>query len=154
MPRRILVDLNGLVRESVGLLGRDLTRLRVTLVLSLSEADPTVYAERLQLQQVIVNLVSNAAEAMAVGDRSDRQLSISTQRRNRESVVVITDTGPGIDASVRDHLFRPFTTTKPDGMGLGLSICESIITRQGGRIFADSGSERGASFVFVLPASE
>jgi len=151
-PKRRLVDLNDLVRESVELIRRELTRLLVDLELMLSEVAPTVYAERIQLQQVVINLVLNAAQAMATTGQSDRRLCISTLESDGEGVVAVSDTGPGIDASVKSRLFRPFTTTKPDGMGLGLSICENIISRQGGRIYVESRSEGGAKFVFALPS--
>lgn len=153
-PKRQVVDLNLLVKESVDLVRRELARLHVDIELVLSHKAPTVYAERLQLQQVIINLVLNAAQAMATTGRNDRRVSISTGHSDGEGAVAVSDTGPGIDASVRSRLFRPFTTTKTDGMGLGLSICESIVSRQGGRIYVDTRSERGAKFVFALPSGD
>jgi two-component system, LuxR family, sensor kinase FixL len=126
---------------------------REHLVVSRLQLDPAadaVYADRVQIQQVLVNLIRNAVDAMA--DSQRRELTISSQRLENGSVQVsVTDTGSGISDDFRERLFQPFMTTKAEGMGVGLSISRSIIEAHGGRIWADANPKGGTVFHFILP---
>jgi signal transduction histidine kinase len=114
-----------------------------------------VEGDRVQLQQVILNLVLNAAEAMTAVDNGARDLLISSeQSRTNGILVTVRDSGPGIDPEHIERVFDAFYTTKPSGMGMGLSICRSIIDAHGGRLWADANEPRGAAFQFTLPGSE
>ena len=105
--------------------------------------------DKVQIQQVILNLIRNAIEAMQETDR--RELTISTEQVDRETVEVrVTDTGPGIAPSIAAQLFQPFVTTKPQGMGVGLSISRTIIESHGGRLWADANPEGGTVFRLTL----
>lgn len=111
--------------------------------------DATVLADRVQIEQVIFNLMRNAVEAMAKAPR--RELRVSTARRDGHIIVSVSDTGPGIPAEVSDRLFQPFVTTKPDDMGVGLSICRMIVNAHGGELWFDDALPPGATFHFKLP---
>jgi signal transduction histidine kinase len=114
-----------------------------------------VEGDRVQLQQVILNLILNSAEAMTAVEKGARDLLIcSEQNRTNGVLVTVRDSGPGIDAEHVERVFDAFYTTKPSGMGMGLSICRSIIDAHGGRLWADVVEPRGAAFQFTLPGSE
>jgi len=118
------------------------------------EAMLSVRGDRVQLQQVVLNLILNGVEAMSSVGEGPRQLSISAELANNHGVIVaVRDSGPGIDPEHLDLVFKPFHTTKPSGMGMGLSICRSIIDAHGGRLWAEANRPRGAIFQFTLPAS-
>jgi signal transduction histidine kinase len=113
---------------------------------------PPIQADRVQLQQVILNLIINAVEAMSGASEGPRELLISTARDASTGVLVsLRDSGPGLDPPNLERLFDAFYTTKSSGLGMGLSICRSIIEGQGGRIWAGSNEPRGAVFHFTLP---
>jgi signal transduction histidine kinase len=121
-------------------------------VLELPSGPVSVLADRVQLQQVILNLITNAIEAMRAAPQQSRSLRIGTKHGEADSLLVsVEDSGTGIDAKDRDRIFEPFFTTKPRGMGLGLSICRSIIEAHGGRLWAAPGQLRGTVFQFTLP---
>ncbi len=147
------VDLNEVVREAAGF-ARDSERLNsVSLVLSLQEGLPSVEGDVLHLEQVILNLVFNGIEAME-GSRSEhREIRISTERYDGDRVKVsVQDRGPGINETTRDQMFQAFHTTKADGMGMGLSLCHSIIEAHGGRLWAENCPDgSGATFSFTVP---
>ncbi len=113
------------------------------------EADATVTIDRIQIQQVVLNLMQNAIDALA--DAPQRTLSVSTALSARTVVVTVADSGPGLPAEMVGRLFQAFVTTKPDGMGIGLSICQAIIAAHGGRLWLDPDAEQGATFRFELP---
>jgi signal transduction histidine kinase len=114
-----------------------------------------VRGDRVQLQQVILNLVLNAVEAMSAVEAGPRELLISTERTEANGVLVaVRDSGPGIDPEHVERVFEAFYTTKTSGVGMGLSICRSIIDAHGGRLWADSNEPRGAVFQFTLPGVE
>jgi signal transduction histidine kinase len=118
----------------------------------LAEGLPPVQGDRVQLQQVILNLIINAIEAMRdVGDE-ERELLISTRNEPDGVSVGVRDSGPGFTPAVLDRVFEAFYTTKPGGLGLGLSICRSIVEAHNGRLWASANLPRGASFQFALPA--
>jgi PAS domain S-box-containing protein len=153
--KRVLVDLNQLVREVLALVHGDLLERRVSVYTELSADVPQVMADRVQLQQVIMNLVTNAMDAM--GPLTDRQpiLRVKSEIRGGDSVVVaVEDSGTGIDPEKMDRLFDTFFTTKPDGMGMGLSICRSIIEAHSGRVWASAGTPHGSVFRFELPVKQ
>ncbi len=113
---------------------------------------PAAYIDKVQIQQVLFNLMRNAIEAMA--DSTRREVEIFAARSDGDMVEVrVADTGPGLSAQVRARLFQPFVTTKPDGLGVGLSICRSIIESHGGQLSAEDNREGGTVFRFTLPAS-
>jgi signal transduction histidine kinase len=113
---------------------------------------PPIQADRIQLQQVILNLIVNAVEAMTPPTDGPRDLLISTEKAEPDGVlVVLRDTGPGLSPASMEHVFDAFYTTKPGGMGMGLSISRSIIEAHGGRLWAAANVPRGAVFEFTVP---
>lgn len=146
------LDANAVVREAVALVQREMASHAVSVRMELSSALPRVFGDRIQLQQVLINLIMNGIEAMAeVHDRS-RELAIRSQASGDGAMQVsVSDCGTGISEQAIDRLFTPFFTTKSSGMGMGLSICRSIIEAHGGRLSAISNQERGATFQITLP---
>jgi len=154
-PRKAHFDLNHAIDEVIVLARSAIMRNGVSVQALLSEELVPVEGDRVQLQQVILNLILNAVEAMRSVDGAPRELSISTERRGADEVLVaVRDSGPGIDPEHLDRVFDSFYTTKPNGMGLGLSICRSIVDAHGGRLWADANEPRGAVFQFTLPAAD
>jgi PAS domain S-box-containing protein len=151
-PRRDRLDVNEAIREVIALTHAELQRNGVRLQTRLSGGLPFVLGDRVQLQQVIVNLIVNAVEAMSGASDGPRELTMSSGADDPNDVFVeVQDTGPGLDTVNLDRLFRSFYTTKPDGMGMGLSICRSIIEAHGGRLWATRCEPRGALFQFTIP---
>ena len=149
--KRGVVDLNELATDVGTLLGRDLARNGIVLRTELTKSLPTVIGDRVQLQQVVVNLAMNAIEAMNEDDRGLRELSIRSEMEGSEAVVIaVEDSGPGLPPCDPEELFTAFYTTKQDGVGIGLSISRTIIEAHGGRLWA-SNSDSGAVFLFRLP---
>lgn len=151
---RTLVDINDAIREVLTLLQIELDEHEVLTKATLKEGLPRVMADRVQLQQVIFNLVRNAIDAMsstAAGSRVLRLRSEATE--TGECIVAIEDSGPGIGPETLKRIFEPFFTTKSKGMGMGLSICHSIVEAHGGRLAAASANPRGAIFEILLPLS-
>jgi signal transduction histidine kinase len=125
---------------------------RVAMRTRLEDGLPPVQVDRVQLQQVLLNLIINAIEAMRGAAEGSRELLITTARDGSGSIVVsLRDTGPGLDPTKVDRLFEPLYTTKPEGMGMGLAICRSIVEAHGGRLWATANEPRGAIFQFTLP---
>jgi signal transduction histidine kinase len=150
---RLPLDVNDLVREIIVLMERELQRNRISVELELDEHLPTVQADQVQLQQVLINLITNGLEAMA-GNRRPRILRVKSAIQEPDSVLIsVADTGTGIDPEIVDRIFNPLFTTKSDGMGMGLSICRSIVEGHGGRLWASAGAEGGSVFQFVLPTN-
>ena len=146
------VNVNSVIEDTISLLRHETHRHNISLRTELDADVPSVRADRVQLQQVILNLVMNAIESTASVDREPKRLLIqSTLPRPGELHVSVTDTGPGIDAEHAERLFAPFFTTKPQGIGMGLSISRSIIEAHGGRLWAEKNKPHGAVFQFVLP---
>jgi signal transduction histidine kinase len=156
---RVVLDLNRLIGE---VLGRSLTELQmagVLLKIDLDKTVPPVMGNPVQLQQVISNLVANAIDAMESVTGGDRILHVTTQFcRSGEILVTVQDSGPGLDAVDKERIFEPFFTTKPDGMGMGLMFCRSIVEAHGGRLWTSPGSSPNASpgavFHFTLPGAQ
>jgi C4-dicarboxylate-specific signal transduction histidine kinase len=146
------LDVNDVVREVSALVKRELISHRVSLRTELAPALPMILADRVQLQQVIINLVMNGIEAMqSVTDRPRELVIRSRQDETQQVLVSVTDCGVGISAENADRLFNAFFTTKSGGMGMGLSICRSIVEAHGGRLSASGNVGPGATFQFVLP---
>jgi C4-dicarboxylate-specific signal transduction histidine kinase len=147
------LDVKEVIEEVVELLRGELNSRRVSVRTDLSQDLPQISANRVQLQQVVLNLVMNAAEAMSTLSDGSRVLSISSKLRQSEEVIIaFEDCGPGIDPKNMDRIFEPFFTTKSQGMGMGLAICRSIVDAHGGQLSASPGIAQGAVFQIALPA--
>jgi C4-dicarboxylate-specific signal transduction histidine kinase len=150
-PQKTRLDINDVIEEALLLVQREVLDHRVVLLRDLAPALTPVLGDRVQLQQVIINLVMNGMEAMAsVADRP-RELKILSRREADQVLVAVQDSGVGIDPEHVDRLFNAFFTTKPSGMGMGLSICRSIIEAHGGKLRASRNAGAGATFQFALP---
>jgi PAS domain S-box-containing protein len=154
-PERGQVDVNHAIAEVLALTRDELLRHRVSVQTDLHSNLPTIMADRVQLQQVVLNLVMNGIDAMrAVTDRP-RILTVRSQLNDQGNIVVnVADSGVGLDPANRDRIFESFFTTKPEGMGMGLAISNTIIEAHHGRLWAESGSPFGAVFGFTLPLAE
>ncbi len=151
-PVRRPLNLNDLVEELLPLLAHEVSRQRIRVELSLTPHLPAVPADRVQLQQVLINLLINGIQAMDETPIRQRVLAISTRVHGAGDVMLaVRDAGPGIDTAAAHDLFKAFVTTKTNGMGMGLSISKSIIEAHDGRIWADSDDTPGAVFRFTLP---
>ena len=154
-PRRELLDVNEAIREVIALTQTETQRNAVRLQSRLADALPLVSADRVQLQQVMINLIINAIEAMAGAGDGPRELTILSGIDDaNDAVVEVQDSGPGLDPEKLDRLFQSFYTTKPDGIGMGLAISRSIAEAHGGRLSAAPNNPRGALFRFTLPVDE
>ena len=150
--KRAQVDLNGVIREVLTLLEGELRAHSVLVQTDLLDALPEVSGNRVQLQQVIVNLVMNAVEAMEGVDDRPRLLRLKTELDNNNHVLIrVEDSGPGIDVENIDRIFNAFFTTKPRGIGMGLSICRSIVEAHDGRLWVSPGVDYGSVFQFTIP---
>jgi PAS domain S-box-containing protein len=151
-PRMARVDVNEAVLDITTLARSELLRHGVSLQTQLATGLPLIEGDRVQLQQVILNLILNAVEAMSGIAEGAREMRISTGRRASNGVLVaVRDFGPGLDPQSMDRLFDAFYTTKPDGLGMGLAICRSIVEAHGGKLWATANEPRGAVFQFTLP---
>ena len=153
-PQTAAIDINRAIRHAVELFKEDVLRHQVALDLDLAMALPAVQADSVQIQQVVLNLCRNAMEAMQSCAVGRRHLTVRTRAAGKAVEVRVIDTGPGLPQEVIDDLFEPFVTTKPDGMGIGLSICRSIVVAHGGTLSADSRDGSGTTFIFTLPAAD
>jgi len=147
---RLPLDVDDLIQEALALEQDDLRRHKILVHTAPRVPLPEVYGDRVQLQQVLLNLVTNAIHAMATKDQP-RLLSVSSEASKDGGVLVsIADTGPGIDPHDIHRIFNPLFTTKPDGMGMGLAICNSIVEAHDGRLWVSPNTPRGAIFQFTL----
>jgi C4-dicarboxylate-specific signal transduction histidine kinase len=151
-PRTDSVDLNQAVTEVVELARSAITKDRVSLQIRLAQELCAVKGDRVQLQQVILNLILNAIEAMSSVD-GPRELLISTEQRQTNGLVSVRDSGPGIDSEKLERVFEAFYTTKSSGVGIGLSICRSIIDAHGGRLWIEANEPRGTTFQCTVPSA-
>jgi C4-dicarboxylate-specific signal transduction histidine kinase len=147
------VDLNTATQEVIALTLTELHRANVNLRVELAEALPSVNGDRVQLQQVIMNLILNGMQAMdGVADRA-KELVVATQRDGTDAVrIIVQDAGVGLDAAGAEKLFHPFYTTKPNGMGIGLSVSRSIVENHQGRLWAQRNDGPGATFLVSIPS--
>jgi len=153
-PRKEHLDLNEAINEVI-VLGRSaIIKNGVAVQIRLSEGLLPVHCDRVQLQQVVLNLILNAAEAMGSVEGQPRDLLISTEQHHAGVLVAVRDSGPGIDPTLLERVFEAFYTTKSRGVGMGLSICRSIIDAHGGRLWAEANEPRGTIFQFTLPAAQ
>jgi len=151
-PRTDRLDINEAILEVIELTRGEAVKNGVSVQTDLADGLPLIEGDRVQLQQVILNLLINAIQAMSGDSEGARELLISTARAEPNGLVVaVQDSGPGLAPEVLARLFEPFYTTKPGGLGLGLSICRSIIEAHGGRLWASANTPRGAIFQFTLP---
>jgi C4-dicarboxylate-specific signal transduction histidine kinase len=148
--QKVPVNINELIQDIAALTQRELVRNAVSLRTELASALPPVFGDRIQLQQVILNLVVNAIEAMSGTNRRPRELRIRSERDGDGVLVTIRDTGPGLPLAEPELVFGAFFTTKPDGLGMGLSISRTIIEGHRGRLWATDAGD-GAIFQFRLP---
>jgi PAS domain S-box-containing protein len=151
-PRKDRFDLNGAIREVIELTRGEAVKNGVLVQTELTDNLPLIDGDRVQLQQVLLNLIINAVEAMSGHTGGPRELLISTGKAEMGGVpVTVRDSGPGLAPAALEHLFEAFYTTKPNGLGMGLSICRSIIEAHHGRLWATANSPHGAVFQFTLP---
>jgi C4-dicarboxylate-specific signal transduction histidine kinase len=152
--RRDRVDMNAAIHETIDLIRTEARKNGVSVQTELVETLPTVQGDRVELQQAVLNLIINAIEAMSGMNAGHRELIVSADRTEAGGVLIsVRDSGPGLRPGVQKNLFKSFHTTKPNGLGLGLSICRSIVEQHGGRLWASANAPRGAVFQFVLPSS-
>ena len=153
-PQKDWLNINDIILEVIALARNEMHRNRVSLQTRLSDDVPLLHGDRIQLQQVILNLIINGIEAMNGIDEGRRELIVSTERETNGSnglLIAVRDSGVGLNSENLEHLFDPFYTTKPDGMGMGLAISRSIIEAHGGRLWATLNTPCGAVFQFTLP---
>jgi C4-dicarboxylate-specific signal transduction histidine kinase len=152
-PRSDRFEINEAILEVIALTRGEAAKYAIAVRTRLADRLPLVHADRVQLQQVLLNLIINAVEALTGVNEGSRDLLISTEDADAEGVLVaITDSGPGLTAPNLERLFEAFHTTKPGGLGMGLVICRSIVEAHGGRLWATSNAPRGAIFRFTTPA--
>ena len=151
-PKYKTLGMNELVLRIMELSAPDLVRNGISSLTVPAEPEQHVDGDPVLIEQVLLNLVRNGAEAMAVTPRDERQLRVSVERREADVVVSVSDTGPGLSAAMQENLFVPFFSSKPEGMGMGLNICRSIVELHRGRIWHEPG-KAGCTFKFSIPAS-
>ncbi len=148
------LDLDGVVEEALSLVSRDLARKNITVHCSVDPRPQVVFGDKIQLQQVLVNLLINAAQAMDSAPSPLKTISVSTGLSRRGwAKIVVSDTGPGLTQQSMESLFEAFFTTRHEGMGLGLSICRSIVQAHGGVISASNNACQGAKFKILIPSA-
>lgn len=151
-PREDRVDVNSAIQDVIDMTRTEAMENAVSVRTDLAQGLPLVQGNRVELQQVILNLIVNAVEALKEVGRGVREIQISTTATEANEVLVsVRDTGPGLPPTTLKNLFKAFHTTKPDGLGLGLSICRTIVEAHGGRLWAKADALRGAVFQFALP---
>ena len=154
LPQLQRLNVNEIIREVLALTRSELLRSGVTVRTELAADVPTVLGDRVQLQQLMRNLIVNGIEAMStITDRS-RELLIKSAKHPDGVLIQVQDWGRGLDPKQADRIFEPFFTTKPEGIGVGLAISRSIVEAHGGRLWATPGSPRGAIFQFTLSKAE
>jgi len=151
-PRKDDFEINEAIQETISLNQEALVKNDVSVHTRFAQGLPLVRADRVQVQQVILNLITNAVEAMSGVCQGTRELCVSTGRTNSDDfLVAVQDSGPGLDTQSLDRVFDAFYSTKPRGLGIGLSICRSIIEAHKGRLWASRTEPHGATFQFTLP---
>src|SRR5712691_10785459 len=149
-PERVELDINEIIQEVAILVRNEVTRNRISLRTDLAADLPRVLGDRVQLQQLLINLIMNGIDAMHTLTDRPRELLIKSAKNPDGVLVQVQDSGSGLDPEQIGQVFEPFFTTKPEGIGMGLSISRSIVESHGGRLWAESGS-KGTVFQFTLP---
>ena len=150
-PRKALCDLNAAINEVIVLARSAIMQNGVSVQSRLAKGLSLIHGDRVQLQQVVLNLILNAVEAMGSSKAATRDLLISSEQDNKDILVTVRDSGPGINPAHLERVFDAFYTTKPKGVGMGLSICRTIINAHGGLLWAEANEPRGTVFQFTLP---
>jgi C4-dicarboxylate-specific signal transduction histidine kinase len=153
-PRKEWFGLNEAINEVIVMVRSAIADNRVSVQTRLAEGAFAIHGDRIQLQQVLLNLILNAVEAMGLVEAGARELMVSTEQDRTDVLVAVRDSGPGIDATHLERVFEAFYTTKSGGTGMGLLICRSIIDAHGGKLWAEANKPRGAVFQFSLPATQ
>jgi signal transduction histidine kinase len=154
-PHKIWLDINETVEEIISLTHREVRQNRIVLRTQLSLDAPLVLADRVQIQQVILNLIINAIEALGATRDGPRELLVTTGKDKSERIILtVSDSGVGLDQANLEGIFGAFYTTKREGMGMGLAVSRSIIVAHGGELWASSNEPRGAVFRFTLPIDQ
>jgi two-component system sensor kinase FixL len=149
----VSVDIRSIIDDAMMLVHSDAVLHHVQMSFEVHSDLPRVHGDRVQLQQVVLNLLLNAFDALKRCPASDRQVVVRAERADSRMLkVTVRDCGMGISGDALDKIFRPFYTTRREGLGMGLSICCSIIQAHGGRLWAENNPDRGASFCFTVPA--
>ena len=151
-PERATVPMNDVIGETAALMQQEASRNQVKLDTELAGDLPAALGDRVQLQQVLVNLIQNGIEAMSGITDRPRRLVIRSEKRGDNLLIAVRDSGVGIDPRNDRRMFDAFFTTKPQGMGMGLAICQSIVEAHGGRLWASANEDYGATVQFTLPA--
>ncbi|MFC0401706.1 AAA family ATPase [Paraburkholderia rhizosphaerae] len=151
-PTKERVDMNRAIHEVVELVHGEAIKHGITIRTQLADGLPLIDGDRVELQQVLLNLIINAIEAVSSAGDGPREVCVCDQNTETDAILVcVRDSGPGLGSESAEHLFAPFYSTKPSGLGMGLSICRSIIDAHGGRLWASANEPRGAVFQFTLP---
>jgi C4-dicarboxylate-specific signal transduction histidine kinase len=153
VPQKTALDINEVVRETQALVEHEAQNKGVLLQVRLGDGLPVVHGDRVQLQQVLLNLLMNGMDAMAALERQKRELTLSTAQDGSQALVTVRDCGVGIELQQAHNVFKAFHTTKTGGMGMGLAISRSIIEAHGGRLWHEPNQGSGVTFKFTLPAS-
>ena len=148
------LDMNELIQDTLALLHAELLMRHVMAATDLASSLPAVGGMRVQLQQVLMNLFMNAADAMEASPVEERQLVVATAMTDAGVRICVSDCGPGIAEADLKNIFEPFWSSKPGGMGMGLAICRSIVSAHGGSLTANNCDDGGARFSVVLPARQ
>src|SRR5262249_28030029 len=154
-PHKDWLDLNATIRDVLALARSEVQRYGVLVETQLAAQVPRLWGDRIQLQQVLLNLVMNAIEALSGVSAGPRTLWVSSAcGAASEVMIAVRDSGPGLESQQLDRLFEAFYTTKPQGLGLGLTISRRIIEAHGGRLWASANNDHGATLQFTLPTAE
>jgi len=152
---RLPINMNSLIEETIRLTRPEAREKGVDVKLTLADPMPMIFADPVQMQQVLVNLERNSVEAMSNADSAIKTLRVSTQLNDISEILVsLEDTGPGLTAHIEKSLFSTFQTTKSDGMGLGLAISHSIVEAHGGKLWVEKNTPNGVAFNFTIPLSQ
>ena len=145
-------NMKDLVEDIVPLVTSHEAMRKISLHLELDETIPLVAGDRIQIQQVILNLILNSTEALMNMKKQARSITVRTHQQDTQTVTLsVKDNGQGIEAKAMPHLFEPFYTTKQEGLGMGLAICRSIVETHGGHLWAENNPDGGATFYFTIP---
>ena len=149
------LEINNVISETIELIHYETSKNGIRVQTQLANDLPSIWADRVQLKQVVLNLIMNAIEAMSEAEEGSRELSVSTSKAELDGVLVaVSDSGPGLTSSSLARIFDPFYTTKSSGLGMGLSICRSIVEAHGGQLWATADKPHGAVFYLMLPTGE